>query len=192
MGDIKKTVQKSNSDDSRRMETHVEEVVLGATTERVTTVKEEHVPMTVKRVVREKIVPVVASRIIESYDDNGNIVDTQHEVVADEAAALKLVERDVTAQAIAKAVEDAIRRSRVDNNIPHVEELPDEEEEVVTMPRPAAKAAPKSAFKMIQERNEPKKGIEFEFDGNTLLYTVVAIEAALIVYLTVLKGWLLN
>lgn len=190
MGDIKKTVQKSNSDSDRRMETHVEEVVLGATTERVTTVKEEHVPMTVKRVVREKIVPVVASRIIESYDDNGNIVDTQHEVVADEAAALKLVERDVTAQTIAKAVEDAIRRSQ---NVQQMEELPEEEEEeeVVTM-RPAAKAAPKSALKMIQERNEPKKGIEFEFDGNTLLYTVVAIEAALIVYLTVLKGWLLN
>jgi hypothetical protein len=186
MADIKKTVQKSNNDDFRRMETHVEEVVQGAATERVTTVKEEVIPMMVKKVVREKIVPVVASRIIESYDESGKVVDTQHEVVHDEAMALKGYERD----AIAKTVEDAIRRAqaqRLDDEYPHVEEEPDEP--VTLKPSRPAK---KSAMKIIEERNEPKKGIEFEFDGSILLYSVIAIEAAVILYMTVLKGWLLN
>lgn len=188
MADIKKTVQKSNSEDNRRVETHVEEVVQGAATERVTTVKEEVVPMAVKKVVREKIVPVVASRVIESYDDKGNVVNTQHEVVNDEDMALKNYERE----AIVKAVEDAVRRGqatqRLDDEYPHVEEEPDEP---VTL-KPARVAGKKSAFKMMEERNEPKKGLTFEFDGNILLYMVIAIEAAAILYMTVLKGWLLN
>lgn len=186
MADIKKTVQKSSNDELRRMETHVEEVVQGATTERVTTIKEEVVPMMVKKVVREKIVPVVASRITESYDDKGNVVESQHEVVNDEAAALKGYERD----AIAQSVEAAIRRAqyqRLDDEYPHVEEEPDEP---VTL-KPV-KAARKSSLKVMEERNEPKKALEFEFDGSVLLYSVIAIEAAVILYMTVLKGWLLN
>jgi hypothetical protein len=172
------------------METHVEEVVQGAATERVTTVKEEIVPMMVKKVVREKIVPVVTSRIIESYDDKGNVVNTQHEVVNDEASALKCYERE----AIVKAVEDAVRRGqaqqRLDDEFPNVEEEPDEPEAFVKLSKPAPKK--KSAFKMMSERNEPKKGLQFEFDGNIFLYSVIAIEVAVILYMTVLKGWLLN
>lgn len=190
MADIKKTVQKSKTDDARRVETHVEEAVNGAATERVTTVREEVVPMAVKKVVREKIVPVVASRVIESYDDQGNVVDTQHEVVDDEAMSLKGYERD----AIVKAVEDAIKRSGLGdlNGLPRVEDLEDEPD---TARKP--KTAPKSALKLIEERNEPAKSVKpasggIEIDSSLLLYAVVAIEAALIVYMTVLKGWLLN
>jgi hypothetical protein len=183
MAEIKTTVQKSSNDVLRRMETHVEELTQGAATERVTTVKEEVVPMTVKKVVREKIVPVVASRIIESYDDKGNVVDTQHEVVQDEAMVLKNYQCDE----LLKTIEDAVRRGqnqRLDDEYPHVEEEPDEP---VTL-----KPAPKSSLSIIKERNEPKKGLQIELDGNALLYTIVAVEAAVILYMTVLKGWLLN
>lgn len=166
MADIKKTVQKSNNNESRRMETHVEEISQGASTERVTTIKEEVVPMMVKKVVREKIVPVIASRIIESYDDNGKVVDTQHEVVQDEAIELKLYERDE----IVKTIEDTINRiqsQRLDDEYPHVEEEPDEP---------------------VQDN----KGVQIEINSNTLIYSIITIEAIAILYLTVLKGWLLN
>lgn len=183
VADIKKTVQKSNNEEFRRMETHVEEISQGATTERVTTVKEEVVPMMVKKVVREKIVPVVASRIVESYDESGKVVDTQHEVVHDEAMVLKNYERD----ALAKTVEDAIRKAqnqRLDDEYPHVEEEPDEP---VTL-----KQSKKSYAKIAEERNGTKKGLGIEFDSSILLYSLIAIEAAVILYMTVLKGWLLN
>lgn len=166
MADIKKTVQKSNNNESRRMETHVEETSQGAATERVTTIKEEVVPMMVKKVVREKIVPVIASRIIESYDDNGKVVDTQHEVVQDEAIELKLYERDT----IVKTIEETINRiqsQRLDDEYPHVEEEPDG---------------------TVEDNRE----LKIEIDNNILLYSIIAIEAAAILYLTVLKGWLLN
>ncbi len=171
MADIKKTVQKSNNDEFHRIETYVEEIVQDATTERVTTVKEEVVPMMVKKVVREKIVPVVASRIIESYDESGNIVNTEHEVVQDEATVLKSYERD----SIAKTVEDAILRA----------------EDAIRRAK-AQELDIKNKQSTVDDSNKPKNEIQFEFDGNTFLYLIIAIEAAVVLYMTVLKGWLLN
>jgi hypothetical protein len=186
MTDTKKTVQRSKTDDMRRVETHVEEAVQGAATERVTTVKEEVIPMAVKKVVRETIVPVVTSRKIESYED-GKVVRTEHEVVPDEALRLGEYEAKVTHEDIARIVDETFRR-----NISALKQAPvpapvaSDEEEV------APKSVPKKAREVIQERNETGKFFGFEFDPTLLLYSALALEAAAIVYLTVLKGWLLN
>jgi len=187
MADIKKTVKKSKTDDFRRVEMHVEESVQGAATERVTTHKEEVIPMAVKKVVRETIVPVVTSRKVESYED-GKIIATEHEVVPDEALALSEYESKVTQQDIAKVVDEVMQRN-----------LAALKQQVVVAPSPSHgeeevddTPVPRTARQQIVARNEQPKFVGFEIDMSMVLYAVVAIEAAAIVYLTILKGWLLN
>jgi hypothetical protein len=184
MVDTKKTVLRSKTDDFRRVETHVEETAQGASTERVTTVREEVVPMEVKKVIKETVVPVVTSRRVDSYE-NGDVVVTEHEVVPDESLRLgKIQHGPLTYEDISRAVQEAVRKQMM---------------EVVA---PAAKAAPKPPTKFLVVRNEavepdvptpaPKPSFNLGFDPVYILYTVNALILAGIVYLSVLKGWVLN
>ena len=162
MADLNKTVQRSKTEDSRRIETHVQESAEGAATNRVTTIKEEIVPMAVTKVVRETIVPVVTSRQVDSYQD-GKVVSTAHEVVPDEALQLSEYEERITKKDITKAVEDALKRNKIYASASIIPDTP-------------------------SQPTKPAMEINYEL----LLYVALAIEAAAIVYVTVLKGWLLN
>jgi len=179
MTDKKKTVQHSKTDDFRRVEMHVEESTQGPATERITVHKEEVVPMAVKKVVRETIVPVVTSRKVESYED-GKVVATEHDVVPDEALTLKQYEARVSQDDITRAVEAAMQRTFAAAMSQFV-------------PVPAAPhIQPHPATAVEQKNNSADSPYSFELDSSLILYAVVALEAAAIVYLTVLKGWLLN
>lgn len=168
MADTKITVVKSKTDDFRRVETHIEESVQGANTQRVTTVKEEVVPMAVQKVVRETVVPVVTSRQTDTYQD-GKVIATEHEVVPDQALVLNGLEPAMNSQDIAKAIEDAIRR-----NLPLIQNPP--------LPSPSPAPAGDGNVSVLG----------FTFDSSLIAYGFVGIMAAALVYLTVLKGWLLN
>jgi cobalamin biosynthesis Mg chelatase CobN len=76
-------VERGKSDDNRRTETRIEEVTTGSTTERITTVMEETVPMEIKKVVRETIMPVVTTRKIDQFQE-GKVVQSDVEIVPDQ------------------------------------------------------------------------------------------------------------
>jgi len=164
-------IQRNKTDDFRRVETHVAEVVNGTTTERVTTFKEEVVPMAVTKVVRETIVPVITNRQTDSYQD-GKIVATDHEVVPGEALSLQQRQQQMTHDDVARIVNEVLTRRS--NNTTEVS---------------------KSVQDLMNERNAggfKLTSVVSWFDNPLVLYVALAAEAAAIAYFAVLKGWLLN
>jgi hypothetical protein len=90
---------------------------------------------------------------------------------------MHLVENNlvVTPDDLAKVVEQAIQKSIQNHTLQSlaaVQNLKD--------PQPAPPAP------------QPGKFLGFEISGEQILYSVVALLAASILYLTVLKGWVLN
>jgi hypothetical protein len=157
-------VERGTSDDHRRIETFIEEYQVGEATERVTTVREEVVPMEVRRKVRETIVPVVTARKVEEYRD-GSLVSTELQEVPAQDTRL-------TAPAVApKASVDDIRAAV---------------REVLAEFQPAARSmvAPVSARQMLDDRlaKPAASWLDYTF------YGVLAILMAAIVYF----GWLKN
>ena len=177
MAEFMKTVHTSQSPDGfRRLETHVEESVQGDAKQRITTYKEEVIPMEVKKVVRETVLPVVTSRKTESYD-RGTLVDTQHEFVPEQA--MQLVENNlvVTPDNLAAIVENAIQKTIMNHTLQSLAAV----EKIQPQPTPTPAPAP-----------QPAKFVGFEISADQILYSVLALLAASILYITVLKGWILN
>lgn len=157
-------VERGTSDDHRRIETFIEEYQVGEATERVTTVREEVVPMEVRRKVRETIVPVVTARKVEEYRD-GSLVSTELQEVPTQDTRL-------TAPATAKVNVDDIRAA-----------VREAMAEFQLAPRGMA-TAPATARQMLDDRlaRPAASWLDYTF------YGVLAVLMAAIVYF----GWLKN
>lgn len=164
-------VERGKTDDNRRVETYIHEVPIGNGTERVTTIHEEKVPMEVRRVVRETIVPVVTSRRVEEYKD-GEVVATEMEVVPDHALNLAPPSQGLTAEDIRLAIRQAVAELTPAGPVP-----PAEPKAMAPAPRVM------SARQMIEDRLEPTAGW-----ADYVLWVVLAVLAAGIVYLGFFRG----
>lgn len=137
----------------RRTETHVEEKTEGATTSRITTFLEEKVPMEVRKVIKETIVPVITNRRIEEYE-NGVMVNSETEIVPEKATSLH--QPVLSKEDIRQAVQEVLKGCN-------------------------KKCSTRS---LVEERVNGGWHLNMAY----VLYAVLALEAAAIVYFVLLKG----
>jgi hypothetical protein len=167
-------VERHRTEDQRRSELRVEEIAVGNSTERVTTHLEEKVPMEVRRVVRETIVPVVTARHIDEYED-GKLVNSETEVVPDHALNLaKPTPAPITLEDIRKIVREAVG--------PGPESIPDEP---VKLKR-AEKKARLTARQVIENRMTSPRHKAYDM----ALWFVLAALVSGIVWFGWLKAYL--
>lgn len=172
-----KKVERTRTDDFRRVETHTQEENKGNGTERVITVLEEKVPMEIRRVVRETVIPVVTSRRIEEYKD-GAIINTEVEVVPDHALNLAPPKTSFSKEDLRQIVQEALR-----------ERDKQEERERKPEPRPEKEKKPRrepneSAKELITQHMEEQKNPWIDY----VLYAIVAFLGAAILYFTVIRN----
>ncbi len=174
-------IERTRDNDYRRVETHVEEIVNGTTTERVITVMEEKVPMEVRRVVKETVVPVVTSRRIEEYKD-GKVVNSAIEVVPEHALNLAPPKPvALTKEELRLALKEVVTEMGV---APKEVPTPAPKEEVpLKVTQPEEKKL--SAKKILKERVESEKETGIL---DYVLWTILAALAAGVVYFSVIKG----
>lgn len=184
MSDTNKKVEISKTDDARRVEKHVEEFVNGGTTERVTTILEEKVPMETKRTIKETIVPVVTTRKICEYQ-NGQLVNEAVEMVQDttikSVGGKATITRDDLDSLIQKAVANAMAKVAPVQQAPvsMVEEMP-----AIVPPAPT-----RTARTMLAEKYQetPSAGTDSVNVFNYFLYAALAALAAAVVYFAIIK-----
>lgn len=176
-----KKIERSRTDDFRRVETHIEEESKGTGTERIITVLEEKVPMEIRKVVRETVIPVVTSRRIEEYKD-GAIINTEVEVVPDHALNLAPPKSSFSKDDLKLIVQEALR-----------ERDKQERKEKEKSPERIPERKPEKEKRPKKETESPKEIIAQHMEEKNpwvdyILYAIVAFLGAAILYFTVIRN----
>lgn len=181
-------VEIGKTEDSRRTEKYVEEQVTGNTTERITTIMEEKVPMETKKVIKETIVPVMTTRKICEYQ-NGQVVNEVVEVVPDTTiktvAGKPTINKEDLQAMIKEAVVAAVAglQPQPVHNMSPVFDAPKIKDE----PKKMAPARTMLAEKYEEQPTGVVKSTNLVDYG---LYTVLAALAAGLLYFVVLKPFM--
>lgn len=174
-----KKVEIGKTEDARRTEKYVEENVNGTTTERITTIMEEKVPMETKKVIKETIVPVMTQRKICEYKD-GQMVNEVVEVVPDTTIKTVAGKPTINKDDLQAMIKDAVMAA-----VAQIQPQP------VHHMQPPVLETPKvtTTRTMLAEKyEEPATGVVKSTNlFDYVLYAVVAVLGALIVYSVVVK-----
>lgn len=170
-------VEIGKTEDARRTETYVEELVNGTTTERITTILEEKVPMEVKQVIKETIVPVRTTRKVCEYKD-GQMVNEIVEVVPD--TTIKPVAGKPT---INKEDLQAMIREAVQSAVGGLQPQPVHmHSPVAAVPEAPVRPVTTTRTMLAEKYEEPTGVVKSTNVVDYILYTVVAVISAALIY----------